>query len=508
MDRSPNHPARWLAGIAGVLALAAFPAAATAAGPLPPATPCPAVGTAPCYSTTAPPQISPSNETDTPPEGRILSAATGTWSGNPSLSYQWYDCATADASSCSPAAGAGAGSRTYTVGSSDVGSWLAFVITATQSGASGHWIYESKNPAAAAVPINRGAPAVSGSTQDGQNLTATSGNWAGTMPITGYTYQWDRCTAAGVSCAKISGASSSTYGLTDKDVGQTIEVGLEATNAQGTGGATTCPGGVTLCPVFSKVTSVITPANAATPTISGTPQVDDTLSEAHGSWLPSGSTLASQWESCDASGAGCSPIQGATAQTYKLTSADVGHTLVIQETASQNGALSPPAASAPTGVVRTAPSSGGANPAGGANPGGGTNPSGGQPAPAGGSPSPSVVNTAQLRGLLARALGVHGQAARIHALLKRGGYAFMFSAPSAGRLGISWYRVQHGHKILVAMVNVMLHKAGRAKIELVLTRKGRNLLRGAGRMTLAAQGGFAPAGHATTSASRAITLIR
>jgi hypothetical protein len=54
----------------------------------------------------------------------------------------------------------------------------------------------------------------------------------------------------------------------------------------------------------------------------------------------------------------------------------------------------------------------------------------------------------------------------------------------------------------------MLHKAGKAKIELVLTRKGRNLLRGAGRMTLAAQGGFAPAGHATTSASRAITLIR
>jgi hypothetical protein len=57
-------------------------------------------------------------------------------------------------------------------------------------------------------------------------------------------------------------------------------------------------------------------------------------------------------------------------------------------------------------------------------------------------------------------------------------------------------------------VNVLLHKTGKAKINVVLTRKGRNLLKRAGRMTLAAQGGFTPVGQGTTSATRTITLIR
>jgi hypothetical protein len=57
-------------------------------------------------------------------------------------------------------------------------------------------------------------------------------------------------------------------------------------------------------------------------------------------------------------------------------------------------------------------------------------------------------------------------------------------------------------------VNVLLHKTGKAKINVVLTRKGRNLLKRAGRMTLAARGGFTPVGQGTTSATRTITLIR
>jgi hypothetical protein len=380
-------------------------------------------------------------------------------------------------------------------------------------------VYESTSPATAAIPINRGAPTLSGTTEDGRSLLATTGLWAGTMPITGYTYQWDRCSPTGGSCANINSPSSSSYALADKDVGQTIDAGVEATNAAGTGGATTCPGGAVLCPVFSKVSVLITPGNTAAPTISGAPQVGDTLSESQGSWLPSSSTLAYQWESCDTSGAGCSPIPGATAQTYKLTSAEVGHTVLVQETASQNGASSSPAASIPTGVVQAAPSSGGgnpggANPGGGSNPAGGTNPAGGstpggsQPTPTGNAPSPVGVSAAQLRGLLGNALAAHGQAARIRALLKHGAYSFTFSAPAAGRLAISWYRLQHGRKTLVATVNVLLHKTGKAKITVVLTRKGRNLLKRAERMTLAAQGGFTPVGQGTTSATRTITLIR
>ncbi|MGA9857826.1 MAG: hypothetical protein WBQ18_08175, partial [Solirubrobacteraceae bacterium] len=246
--------------------------------------------------------------------------STGTWAGTPAptFSYQWYDCATSGPSSCT--AIAGAGSRTYTVAPTDVGQWLAFVVTANGSGPPGAWVYESTSPATAAIPINRSAPTLSGNTEDGQSLAATTGVWAGTMPISGYTYQWDRCNAAGASCGKLTTPSSPGYVLTDQDVGHTIDVGVEATNSAGTGGATTCPVGPTPCPVFSKVTVLITPGNTAVPAISGTPQAGDTLTASHGSWLPSTSTLANQWESCDSSGAGCSPIPGATAQTYKLTS--------------------------------------------------------------------------------------------------------------------------------------------------------------------------------------------
>ena len=182
--------------------------------------------------------------------------------------------------------------------------------------------------------------------------------------------------------------------------------------------------------------------------------------------------------------------------------------MAVQETGSQNGASSSPAASAPTAVVQAAPSSGG-NPGGGGNPSGGGNPGGGQPSPTGRTPSPVGVDAAHLRGLLGNVLVVHGRTARIRrALLQRGGYSFTFGAPSAGRLSIAWYQVQHGHRVMVAIVNVLLHKAGNAKIELVLTRRGRILLKRAARMTLAAQGGFTPVGQSTTSASRTITLIR
>jgi hypothetical protein len=118
------------------------------------------------------------------------------------------------------------------------------------------------------------------------------------------------------------------------------------------------------------------------------------------------------------------------------------------------------------------------------------------------------VNVVQLHGLLQNVLSAHGKGARISALLKHGGYSFTFAAPSAGRLAVSWYRRLHGHRMLVATVTVMLHKTGSTQIVLLLTSNGRHLLKGAGRLTLAAQGGFTPVGQGTISASRVITLKR
>jgi hypothetical protein len=96
------------------------------------------------------------------------------------------------------------------------------------------------------------------------------------------------------------------------------------------------------------------PVNTAPPTLNGGLTVGDVLAESHGIWSSSlaVSGYAYQWERCDAGGGSCTAISGATGQTYGLSAEDVGHTLRVQETASNfYGPASTPVTSAPSGVV-------------------------------------------------------------------------------------------------------------------------------------------------------------
>ena len=86
----------------------------------------------------------------------------------------------------------------------------------------------------------RRAPVVSGTSRDGQVLTATAGTWSGTGPFT-YGYEWQRCDAAGNNCVAIPGATGSTYELTAADVGHTVRTGVTATNALGSDTSTSSP---------------------------------------------------------------------------------------------------------------------------------------------------------------------------------------------------------------------------------------------------------------------------
>ena len=90
-----------------------------------------------------------------------------------------------------------------------------------------------------------------------------------------------------------------------------------------------------------------------------------------------------------------------------------------------------------------------------------------------------------------------------------------FSAPSAGHLVISWYLVPKGahlakakKPVLVATASVTFHHAGKAKVKITLTAKGRRLLKGAKHLKLTAKGSFTPAGGSKTSTTRAINLKR
>jgi hypothetical protein len=71
------------------------------------------------------------------------------------------------------------------------------------------------------LPSNSVAPVISGTAQEGQTLTCSTGTWSGSPT---YTYQWKR------NGSNIGSATNSTYTLVTADVGQSIKCTITATN--------------------------------------------------------------------------------------------------------------------------------------------------------------------------------------------------------------------------------------------------------------------------------------
>jgi hypothetical protein len=169
-------------------------------------------------------------------EGQTLSVNNGTWSGSPtSFSYQWEDCNTSGGG-CSSVSGAA--SASYKLVAGDVGHTLRVVVTASNAGGSG----EVTSAATAVVtapqsaPSNTVLPSVSGSAEEGQTLSASTGTW--TESPTSFSYQWEDCNTSGGSCSSISGANASSYKLVASDLGHTLRIVVTASNASGSTPAT------------------------------------------------------------------------------------------------------------------------------------------------------------------------------------------------------------------------------------------------------------------------------
>ena len=97
------------------------------------------------------------------------------------------------------------------------------------------------------------------------------------------------------------------------------------------------------------------PANTVPPAISGSAVQGQTLSATTGTWENSPTGYAYQWQDCDASGALCGDITGATGASYTLTGADLGQAVRVVVTATnQTGSASAP--SALSSVVVSPPS--------------------------------------------------------------------------------------------------------------------------------------------------------
>lgn len=260
----------------------------------------------------------------TPRDGQTLTGARGTWTGTPTITYtyQWVRCT----STCVNINGQTG--LSYDLTPADINTTIRFEVTATNAAGS---LAVRSGPTAnvdAIPPSNSIAPSISGTTTDGQQLTADQGVWSGS-PTISYAYRWQRCNTSGGNCSNISGATASTYTLTSAEVNGTVKVVITASNQ---GGVNT----TTATSAASDLVQATPPVNTVLPTLGGaSPQRDGgTVTVARGTWTGTPTIAYTYaWQRCDQEGNSCATIPGATSTSYTLTPDDVGQTIRNRVTA-------------------------------------------------------------------------------------------------------------------------------------------------------------------------------
>ena len=217
---------------------------------------------------------------------------------------------------------------------------VSFTVTAAQDQqGSGH-----NSPAT-------GAPTISGTAQVGETLTADPSGItdADGLDNVSYAYQWLR--NDGTTDTDIQGATSATYTLADADQGKAIKVRVSFTDDANNQEM------LTSTPTAAVAARPNTPATGA-PTISGTAQVEQTLTvETSGIADSDGldnASLSYQWVSND--GNADADIQDATNVTYTLTDDDVGKTIRVRVTFTDDRGHGETLISAATDAVAGPPS--------------------------------------------------------------------------------------------------------------------------------------------------------
>ena len=197
-----------------------------------------------------------------------------------------------------------------------------------------------------------GVPAISGTAQVGETLAADTSGIADADGLSdvSYAYQWIR--TDGGTDTDIAGATDSTYTLTNDDQGKTIK--LKVWLIDDNGNSETLTSAATAA-VASRPN---TPATGL-PTISGTVQVDQTLT-ADTSGITDADGLsdvsyAYRWIRTD--GGTGAYIAGATDSTYTLTDDDEGKTIKVRVSFTDDADNEETLTSAATAAVASRPNS-------------------------------------------------------------------------------------------------------------------------------------------------------
>ena len=233
---------------------------------------------------------------------------------NATFSYQWI----AGAADIDKATGS-----TYALVPVDVGKAIKVKVSFTDDANNAETLTSAATAAVAATP-NRtatGLPTISGTAQVGKTLTADTSGIADEdgLDNVSYSYQWIR--SDGSNDTDIEGGESSTYILVPADQGKTIKVKVsftdDANNAETLTSAAT-----------AAVAAAPNRTATGLPTISGTVQVDQTLTaDTSGIADEDGLTnvpYSYLWI------AGGSDIDGATGSTYTLTASEQGQTVQVR----------------------------------------------------------------------------------------------------------------------------------------------------------------------------------
>ena len=242
-------------------------------------------------------------------DGQTLTSTTGTWTGTTPLTYgrQWRRCDAAGAN-CVDISGATA--TTYVVAPADVGKTLRVVLTATNAaGSAGATRRRRPSPPRRRPPTRRRPPSRARSRR-ARRSAPRQGRGPARRPSPTPTHG-SAAPRPAPPVRRSAGATSATYRLVAADVTKTVRVVVTATNAglerhrqqRGPAVVTTGP-----------------PVDTTAPAITGTANDGETLTSSTGTWAGTGTpTYARQWKRCDAAGANCAAISGATGATYVLT---------------------------------------------------------------------------------------------------------------------------------------------------------------------------------------------
>ena len=182
------------------------------------------------------------------------------------------------------------------------------------------------------TPVATKQPPESGEPIVGQGLKVEAATWSSTPAA--LKYAWLRCNANGRLCTVVAGATTETYAVTAADIGHVllaaVTAGKQTVLSLSAGVVRAAPG----------------PVASARPAVAGTLQQGSKLTATAGTWAGSGTiTYAYQWYRCDANGAHCSSVHGATKGTYTLVAADVGKTIGLTVRATDSTGTTPAYAS-------------------------------------------------------------------------------------------------------------------------------------------------------------------